>query len=144
MKELENLLFSSRTCIVRQRLKTIIIRPLDRNDYISPVGNIVTKVRMSVVTRPLMCFAFGSATTVAGDFVTRTCCWSGYNTYILNCILPRNITKECIINAKHGLLFVWGEERICLVDDVLSILPAWFRFDTVEYDLLAMENLLRW
>ena len=56
MKELGKLAFLIKDvhCTsVRQRLKTIIIRPLDRNESISPVGNIVTKVRMSVVTRPL-------------------------------------------------------------------------------------------
>ena len=42
-----------------------------------------------------------------------------------------------MINVKHGLLFVWGEERISLVDDVLSILPGWLGFDTVEYDSSA-------
>ena len=47
-----------------------------------------------------------------------------------------------MINVKHGLLFVWGDELICLVDGVLSILIAWLRFDTVEYDSPATENLL--
>ena len=55
-------------------------------------------------------------------------------------VLPRNITKECI-KAKHGLLLVWGEERIGLRDDVLSILTAWSGFDIVEYDSFAMGNL---
>ena len=54
-------------------------------------------------------------------------------------VLPRNITKECI-NVKHGLLLVWGEERIGLRDDVLSTLTAWSGFDTVEYDSSAMGN----
>ena len=50
MKELENL-FSSSTRIVPLSVswpKAIIIRLLDRNEPISPVGNIVTKVRMGV------------------------------------------------------------------------------------------------
>ena len=55
-------------------------------------------------------------------------------------VLPRNITKECI-NVKHGLLLVWGEERLGLRDDVLSTLTAWSGFDTVEYDSSAMGNL---
>ena len=44
-------------------------------------------------------------------------------------VLPRNITKECI-NAKHGLLLVWGEERLGRRDDILSTLTAWSGFDT--------------
>ena len=34
------------------------------------------------------------------------------------------------MNVNHGLLLVWGEELIGLLDDVLSILPAWSGFDT--------------
>ena len=55
-------------------------------------------------------------------------------------ILPRNITKECM-NVKHGLLLVWGEERIGLLEDVLSILPAWSDFDTMKYDSSVTGNL---
>ena len=55
-------------------------------------------------------------------------------------VLPRNITKECI-NVKHGLLLVWGEERIGMQDDVLGTLTPWSGFGTVEYDSSAVGNL---
>ena len=55
--------------------------------------------------------------------------------YLLSCILPQNITKEFMFNVRHVLLFVWEEEWIRLLDDVLSIIAAWLDFDTVEYDL---------
>ena len=55
-------------------------------------------------------------------------------------VSPQNITKECI-NVEHGLLLVWGEGRIGLLDDVLGTLTAWSGFDAVEYDSSAMGNL---
>ena len=41
----------------------------------------------------------------------------------------------------NRLLLVWGEERISLLDDVLSTLPVRPGFDTVEYDLSATGNI---
>ena len=38
-----------------------------------------------------------------------------------------------MINVNYGILFVWGEERINLLDGVLSILPAGKGIATVEY-----------
>ena len=46
-----------------------------------------------------------------------------------------------MINIKHGLLLVWGDEWIVLLDDVLRILTAWSGFDTVEYDSSTTGNL---
>ena len=45
--------------------------------------------------------------------------------------LRRNITKECMVDVTHGLLLVWGEERLSLLHGALSIFPAWLGFDTV-------------
>ena len=36
--------------------------------------------------------------------------------------LPRNIIKERVIDVKHELLLVLGEERISQLDDTVSIL----------------------
>ena len=45
--------------------------------------------------------------------------------------LPQNITKEGMIDVRHGLLLVCGEERINLLDGALSIFPVWSGLDTV-------------
>ena len=36
-----------------------------------------------------------------------------------------------MVDVTHGLLLVWGEERLSLLHGALSIFPAWLGFDTV-------------
>ena len=51
-----------------------------------------------------------------------------------------------MIDVNHGLLLVWGEEPIRLLDGALSIFPAWLGFDTVlrfSYSLVSFVFIYR-
>ena len=128
-------------------------RPLGRNESISPVWNIVTKVRMNIDNEAVDMFCFRKCSTVAAALWVQAMLLTGlqYALYSYYCIfvarwqkkriasafqitrtlfchraadLASNYNPVIMVNVNHGFLFVLGEERITLLDDLLSICPA--------------------
>ena len=65
-----------------------------------------------------MFLASGIATTVAGELCDQDILLAGLR-YIFCCIWLRNLAKKRMVNIKHGLSFVWREERISMLCDEL-------------------------